>query len=47
MPKSCPVCGSRKWRKDGVTGNAVCEDGHVFQVKLLPSLSVIIGLKIS
>ncbi|ORY24983.1 hypothetical protein BCR39DRAFT_545473 [Naematelia encephala] len=31
MPKACPVCGSRKWRKDAVTGNAVCEDGHVFQ----------------
>jgi len=31
MPKACPVCGSRKWRKDGVTGNAICEDGHVFQ----------------
>ena len=34
MPKACPVCGSRRWRKDGVTGNAICEDGHVFQVSL-------------
>jgi hypothetical protein len=36
MRKKCPVCGSRKWRKDAVTGNAVCEDGHVFQVSDLP-----------
>ncbi|TXT13025.1 hypothetical protein VHUM_01426 [Vanrija humicola] len=31
MAKKCPVCGSRKWRKDGITGSVVCEDGHVLQ----------------
>ncbi|ORX40017.1 hypothetical protein BD324DRAFT_615952 [Kockovaella imperatae] len=31
MPKPCPVCGSKKWRKDAVSGSAICEDGHVFQ----------------
>ncbi|WVQ71389.1 hypothetical protein IAR50_000923 [Cryptococcus sp. DSM 104548] len=31
MARKCPVCGSRKWKRDRVTGNAVCEDGHVLQ----------------
>ncbi|WWD16029.1 hypothetical protein CI109_100454 [Kwoniella shandongensis] len=31
MARKCQVCGSRKWRKDKVTGNAVCEEGHVLQ----------------
>ncbi|WVR05321.1 hypothetical protein IAU60_002335 [Kwoniella sp. DSM 27419] len=31
MAKACSVCGSRKWRKDKVTGSAVCEEGHVRQ----------------
>lgn len=30
--KACPVCGSNKWRKDAISGNAACEEGHVFQV---------------
>jgi hypothetical protein len=32
MVKACSVCGSRKWRKDPITGSAVCEEGHVLQV---------------
>ena len=32
--KACPVCGSNKWRKDAISGNAACEEGHVFQVGL-------------
>ncbi|ODN89154.1 hypothetical protein L198_06473 [Cryptococcus wingfieldii CBS 7118] len=31
MARKCPLCGSRKWKRDRVTGNAVCEDGHVLQ----------------
>ncbi|WRT67298.1 uncharacterized protein IL334_004266 [Kwoniella shivajii] len=31
MARACSICGSRKWRKDKVTGNAICEDGHVQQ----------------
>ncbi|WOO82107.1 uncharacterized protein LOC62_04G005609 [Vanrija pseudolonga] len=31
MAKKCPTCGSRKWRKDGITGSVVCEEGHVLQ----------------
>ncbi|WVQ77975.1 hypothetical protein IAT38_000056 [Cryptococcus sp. DSM 104549] len=31
MARACTVCGSRRWKKDRVTGNAVCEDGHVLQ----------------
>ncbi|WVO12723.1 hypothetical protein L204_100331 [Cryptococcus depauperatus] len=31
MVRKCPECGSKKWKRDRVTGNAVCEDGHVLQ----------------
>ncbi|KAL1412621.1 hypothetical protein Q8F55_000368 [Vanrija albida] len=31
MARRCPQCGSRKWRKDGITGSVVCEEGHVLQ----------------
>ncbi|KAK4685738.1 hypothetical protein P7C73_g4406, partial [Tremellales sp. Uapishka_1] len=32
MAKACAICGSKKWRKDAVTGSAVCEEGHVREV---------------
>ncbi|OXG53108.1 RNA polymerase I-specific transcription initiation factor RRN7 [Cryptococcus neoformans] len=31
MARKCPVCGSRKWKRDRITGSAICEDGHVLQ----------------
>lgn len=33
MPKACPVCGSRRWRRHG--GVATCEEGHVLQASCL------------
>lgn len=33
MARKCPVCGSRKWKRDRITGSAICEDGHVLQVR--------------
>ncbi|WVO21859.1 uncharacterized protein IAS62_003179 [Cryptococcus decagattii] len=31
MARKCPVCGSTKWKRDRITGSAICEDGHVLQ----------------
>jgi len=38
--KACPVCGSNKWRKDAISGNAACEEGHVFQVSSRDRMTV-------
>lgn len=32
MARKCPQCGSRKWRKDAISGSVVCEEGHVLSV---------------
>ncbi|RXK35145.1 hypothetical protein M231_07593 [Tremella mesenterica] len=31
MVRACPICGSKTWRKDRVTGKSICEEGHVYQ----------------
>ena len=28
----CPICLSRRWRKDPTSGLIVCNEGHVFEV---------------
>lgn len=32
----CPICLSRRWRKDPTSGLIVCSEGHVFEVHLCP-----------
>jgi hypothetical protein len=29
----CPICLSRRWRKDPASGLVVCSEGHVFEVR--------------
>ncbi|EIW82117.1 hypothetical protein CONPUDRAFT_54136 [Coniophora puteana RWD-64-598 SS2] len=29
--RKCPLCGSKQWRKNSVTGTVVCSEGHVLQ----------------
>ncbi|BGP26246.1 RNA polymerase I specific transcription initiation factor Rrn7 [Rhodotorula toruloides] len=33
MPKRprCPVCNSKRWHRDGLSGSIVCEEGHLMQ----------------
>ncbi|WVQ98863.1 hypothetical protein IAU59_005994 [Kwoniella sp. CBS 9459] len=31
MARACEICGSRKWRRDAITGGARCEEGHLRQ----------------
>ena len=30
----CPICVSKRWRKDPTSGLIVCSEGHVFEVRL-------------
>ncbi|KIO12719.1 hypothetical protein M404DRAFT_123763 [Pisolithus tinctorius Marx 270] len=29
--RKCPICGSRRWRKDSASGMITCSEGHVLQ----------------
>ncbi|WVF72046.1 hypothetical protein IAT40_006858 [Kwoniella sp. CBS 6097] len=31
MARACEICGSRKWRRDAITGGARCDEGHLRQ----------------